>query len=232
MSHFLLFIPGARGASSKVLEDVGLADFAAGAEFASANAPRDLLPAGVASSGTICAWRKPGAVMPMGFVPAEQDWVPAAASDGLAAARYLVGLTKNAPPRPPELLRPYPYQGQDFPLGDGHQWLFPEYRELPRDILLNDDGTFKFEVQRQFHAFSLDCLRWSADLSRAHKDGETAEARFSYTRIFVFLVQALRLNYRMLPEVASHLRLFNTANVVAPLLQTVASIGPAKQVAR
>jgi hypothetical protein len=225
LSHFLIFIPGASGASPKLLEEAGLADFVEGAEFLSTGHVPEL-PGG-AANGVLCGWRKPGSEPRIWYLPNEQEWRPAIAVDGFAAARFHIGFWKDRPPLPSELGRRYRNPGTSFRLDDGQEWLFPEARELPRTIMLEDDGSWKFEVHRQFHDFWLVVQQWSKDLAAAEVQGDKAETKFAYTKIFEFLCRALRINYRMLPEVASHLRMFNTQNVVAPLLKVVASIGPA-----
>src|SRR4051812_19358849 len=109
--HFQLFIPNGEGQDPRQLEEVGLADFIAGAEFMpSAAGP-------VAGRGVIVAWRRPGHAM-IGYHPETQTWLPAVPRDGLAAGRFWVGLWNDAPLTPQDVARPYPQPGSRVELGD------------------------------------------------------------------------------------------------------------------
>lgn len=209
--HFLIFIPGAKGQSPKLLEEAGLADLVAGCEFLDSVGPEN-------SRGVLCAWRKPGAAVDFCFAPERQTWLPAVPTveHELPAKRYWVGLSNEKPPRPAELARSYQSVGRKVPLGDGQEWLFPEARELTRDLILKDDGNWEFEIQRQHHAFWVEAHEWLQRL--APQEGTST---FSYNALMGFLLRGLRLNYRILPEVASHLKLFNTENVRAPLFTVI-----------
>lgn len=208
MAHFLLFLPGARGQSPALLESVGLADFVAGAEFTEiGQGPTD-------QPGVLVAWRKPGGDSRFHFAADQQAWTPAAAggpaAPGLAAGRYWVGTWKDAPPTPVDLLRPYHHGGRSIELGDGNTWRFPEKADLPHDAIMADDGSYRFELQRKFHAFAIEAGDWLTLLGNE-------SATFDYGKLVAFLVLALSLNYRLTPEVVSGLRLFNTNNLREPL---------------
>lgn len=212
MAHFLIYLPGAQGAGPQLLETVGLADFIGGAEFLASEGPDR-------GMGSLVAWRKPGSDRRFCFAPDEQTWIPAASVQGceLGQARYWVGCWNDSPPSPTNLLRPYAHRGKKCTLGDGNAWEFPETRELPRDAILADDGTWKFELQRQYHDLHLESLEWLSRLASASSDGESARLVIGYGEIVEFLFRALRLNYRITREVASHLKLFSTANLKDPL---------------
>lgn len=203
MSHFLLYIPEASAASPKVFEEIGLGDFHQGAEGLHSPGPDG-------RHGMLCAWRRGNA--PMHFNASEQTWIPAVPNGDAAAGRYWVGIWNDSPPVPKDLVRPYPYRGRMTALGDGNSWLFPESRELPRDFILADDGTLKYELQRKFHAFHMECLDWLECI-----DSQREKFVAPFSELWPFLVRALALNYRMLPELASHLRLFTTYNIRGPL---------------
>lgn len=216
MSHFLIYLPGAQGQSPELLEAAGLADFVAGAEFLQSPGPDG-------GRGAICAWRKPGHDPRVNFAPSEQTWIRQAVERPL----YYAGIWNDKPPLPEELLRPYPYRGRQFALGDGQQWLLPFARELPRDLVLSDDGGWRFEVQRRFYAFWLECQNWIEDLVSSgdpNIDRDSFVAKVSYLRMVEFLIRALRINYRLLPEVASHLRLFDTLNSPRAVTAVIASL--------
>lgn len=204
--HYQIFLPRVRGCDPALLVNVGLADFVAGAELVDVPGGPDQTGPGV-----LVAWRKPGAVE-MGYRPDAQIWLPAVPRDDLAAGRYWVGFWPELP-RPNHLARPYPQPGKQVALGDGQEWLIPSAKELDADMILADDGTWRFEVQRRFHAFYLDYLKWMQFFGNAGPDEE-----FLFADAAEFILSGLRINYRLPPEAASHLRLFTKDNVLSSLL--------------
>jgi hypothetical protein len=206
--HFQLFIPGATGQDPRLLEEVGLADFVAGAEFM----PSAKGPAPEGRPGVLVAWRRPGSAM-IGYHPDKQTWFPAVARDGLEAGRFWVGLWNDSPVTPQDLARPYPQPGSRVQLGDGNEWLLPAAKELDATLKLADDGTWKFEVQRRFHAFYLEYLKWF------HFFGTCGEGdEYAFADAADFVMAGLRINYRLVPELASQLELFSKSTVNTGLL--------------
>lgn len=198
--HYLVFIPHAQHKTqAQALTDIGLADFVQGVESIPISpGPSDL-------AGLLCAWRKPGKNEPMHFRTEEQTWIPSVKFGEAEAGRYWVGVWNNSPVIPSDLQRPYSHTGQQVKLGDGNSWRFPIIDELPKDMILADDGTWKFQLQKDYHDLWLEAEDWAKRLiqSKTHNFGEIAE----------FCVRCLRQNYRLLPEVVSHLKLFNTQNL-------------------
>lgn len=205
--HFQIYIP--EPAQKDPLPAVGLADLVTGAS--SMRLQQGQGPDGKA--GLLLAWQTPQAPR-MGWFPGEQTWRPAVPSGDLPAARYWVGTWNASPPKPSDLARAYQYVGHLHQLGDGNQWRFPNSRELPRDMILADDGSWRFEVQRQYHAWWLRCNDYIARLA----EGESTRCTISYTDVLDLLVNALRLNYRLPIELVSDRKLFSTANVQRPVL--------------
>lgn len=205
MSHFMLFVPGATGQGPSVLEDVGLADFHGGASFLEIGNGPDK------GKGMLLAWKRPGVPQRQYFEPNEQTWVPANADGPLPAGRYWVGFWNDSPATPFDLSRPYLRRGRQHVLADGNSWLFAEPAELPADLIQADDGTWKYELQRKFHAWYMESVSWLARL-----DPTTGAFEASLTEMLPFMARALAINYRVTPEVISHLRLFNTENVAEP----------------
>ncbi|MDE2100762.1 MAG: hypothetical protein KGL39_26185 [Patescibacteria group bacterium] len=203
--HFQLYIPHPPGPSAGLLEQAGLADFVAGAESLDVEKGPD------GNRGVVFAWRRPGQAQ-MGYQPAKQTWLPAVPRDGLAAGRYWLGIWNDSAPTPADIARPYPRPGRSIELADGNPWLLPIAKELPADLILQDDGSWKFEIQRRFHAFYIEHLRW-AELFVNASEGTTYE----FAEAANFVLSALRINYRLVPELASHVRLLNTDNVTACL---------------
>jgi hypothetical protein len=206
--HFQIYIPNARGQDPQTLIDVGLADFYAGAEFVeTAAGPGDKGP------GVVVAWRKPGQAQ-MGYQPERQVWLPAAASgEDLAAGRYWIGFWTDSPPTPKDLARPYPQPGHRVALGDGSEWILPIAKAIDADMIRADDGTWRFDPQRRFHAFWMDYLKWFHFFGNWNE-----EAVIDYGEAADFVLAGLRVNYRLPDEVTNHLRLFTKENVLTSLL--------------
>lgn len=203
--HYQIFIPGGRGQNPQQLVDVGLADLVAGAEF------MDVAKGPDGKAGGVVAWRRPGQAQ-MGYQAGIQEWIPAAPREDLSLGRYWVGFWNDSPATSKELSRPYPQPGRRVALGDSQEWLIPAAKELDADMVLADDGTWKFEVQRRFHSFYLEYLRWFQFFATA-KDGDA----FDFAEAAEFVLLGLRTNYRLVPEAASHLRLFTKETVTQAL---------------
>lgn len=199
--HYQLWIPNARGQDPRMLEELGLADFIVGAEFM----PEAKGP--VEGPGVIIAWRRPGHAL-IGYQPDRQTWLPAVPREGLAGGRFWLGFWNDQPVTPQDLARAYPQPGHRVQLGDGREWLVPLAKELTADLKMQDDGTWRYEIQRRFHAFYLDYLRWITLFGEA-SEGTT----YDFGEAADFVLQGLRINYRLLPEAVSHLRLFDTDNL-------------------
>lgn len=240
--HFQLFIPNCRGQNPQMLIDVGLADFVAGAEYMDvgqfATGPAAHGTDGTDGTdkshlshmshpchGTLIAWRRPGQPQ-MGYQPDKQIWLPAVPrpAEDLAGGRYFIGFWNDAPVVPRDLARPYPQQGARVALGDGHEWLLPSAKELDADMVVADDGSWRFEVQRRFHAFNLEYLKWMHFFGTAGPDDE-----FLFADGAEFILQALRINYRITPEVVSAQRLFTKEIVLRAMLAVMGVTMPAAE---
>jgi len=218
--HYLIFLPNANDATAPAqLEAVGLSDHVAGAEFLVSDEGPD------SQAGVLCAWRKPGDGCDLCYAPDRQTWVPAVTDGDLASGRYWVGFSNDAPPTPSELQRPYPYRGVTKTLG-GQTWRIPEPKELPHDVIMSDDGSVRFELQRRFYDYGLQAADWSEKIAAVYD--EQNEQGLDYSEIWKFVVQALRLNYRITAEVVNHLRLFDQDNILRTLFAAVGII-PAQQ---
>lgn len=199
--HYLIWIPDGTGeptdTKEKVFGLVGLSDHVDNAE-----AMPSIGPTG--GQGVLFCWRKNGPCE-FKFDPANQDWIPASQQGDWAYGRYWVGIWKSSPPTPENLVRTYPYAGGTVSLGDETvtQWLVPAALELPQNLILMDDGSTRFEIQRRFHAFWMRAI----DIAKRLSDG------IPYSECRHFCVDALRINYRITPEVASSLRLFSNITV-------------------
>ena len=208
--HFQVFLPNAIGQNPQLLDAVGLADLAEGATFMPVKAGPNGGP------GMIVFWRRPGAHA-SGYIPDRQEWIPAVPSGGLPAARYWVGFWSDSLPLPSDLARARLFSGTAVELGDGNSWVLPVAAMLPRDAILDPEtGEVLFEIQERFMAFWKASEPWYARLM-GDADGTLTIDR----GWFDYVLQAARMNYRLIPEVASQLRLFSTANLYECLSVTV-----------
>ena len=120
-----------------------------------------------------------------------------------------MGWEKANPPTPFDFQKETIHLSHPVILEDGNEWQIPEARELPQTMILADDGTWKFEVQRKFHAFWNECEALS---DRIVADG--ADTSISFIDAAALAMRSLILNYRLTPELASQLELFDTQNVM------------------
>lgn len=193
--HFQIYIPGAKDLAPE-LATVGLGDFVQGAEVLRCEGGPD------AKGGAIFAWW--GGVnarnRQIGYRPSEQTWRKS--SDG-----YWVGSWNGAPSTPEELARPYQDPGKFLKLGDGNQWLIPQVERLDRNLVLADDGTWRYEAQRRHHKLWLDSVMW-AQRFLPTQDGKSS-VDLNMTELSDFVIGVLRMNYRVTREVVSDLGLFS-----------------------
>lgn len=198
--HFQIYIPDVQGCAPEHLAEVGLATLAAGANFLGCTQGPD------GRGGSVIFWKHTGPKT-LGYLPEAQDWLPAIADPGRPAGRYWIGFTKGADPTPEDLQRPYRHAGELLTLGDGRAWMVPQLHKLPHDMIRVDDGTWRFELQRQFHDLWLDARQVRPVLQRTE-----VWTKDLYASLAEFVMQVLQQNYRLTPEVINRLRLFSAGD--------------------
>ena len=205
--HFLIFVPRI-DAAQPTLDAAGLGDFAANSTpFALARGPGG-------GPGTLFGWTKPtDPCREFGFFPDRQTWSPSK-----PAGRYWVGLWNDSPPTPAELLRTSPFDGGAVRLGDGQSWRIPAAARLPKTCVLSDDGEPGFRIADQFQEFWRESETYFFQLVLADAGDEDIIIDANW---WSYLCRALRLNYRIVPEVVSELRLFSTDTMLEAVLATV-----------
>jgi hypothetical protein len=201
--HFQLFLPDRKGADPAHLDAVGLETLRDGAIFLQCHGPGG-------RPGLLIAWTPAGHAR-IGFRPDAQEWKPAVPRDGLGAARYWIGIDHSEPPSPSDLKRPYQSPGPRVRLGDDREWVLPRAQELPRDFVLADDGTSRFAVQRRYHDFYVESIRWR-DFFAAAQPGD----HYENVELCEFVLAGLSVNYRMTIELAHLLKLFVVAGPSHP----------------
>lgn len=197
--HFQLFLPDRKGADPAHLDAVGLETLRDGALMLQTQGPGG-------ADGMLLAWGS--AATRIGYRPESQTWQPAAADGAWPAERYWIGIETDQPPAPAELARPYQTPGCWVELGDGAKWLLPRPEELPRDLILADDGSPRFAVQRRYHAFWIETLRWRELLA--------TETQFDGLALARLVLQGLAVNYRITLELAMLRNLFVLAGPSHP----------------
>lgn len=209
----LIFLPQTLGVATKRLTEIGLDDLVAGAEF------MDVASGPDGDRGALVVWRTPSSAdKRFACVPDKQQWSPAFADGDLPAKRFWVGTWLDRPPRPADLRRSQLHRGSMIELGDGNLWEFPDASELTRDILFDPDGTMRLEIQPRLRPIWDEAVAWRDRLANAAGGSDGAKAKVSYSEVLTFLIKMLRMNYRVVPELVSQLRLFNTSNLSLPML--------------
>ena len=212
--RFQIFIPDANPPSDKpaqspdLLVAAGLADLAQGFDCVREHEV-DGRP------GRMYAWCSP---QQPHVLPGERfRWLPAVAWEELPAGRYYAGIPHDGRPRPTELARDWQFPGRAIELGDGNLWRIPEPERIPRQVQIADDGSLQYQRLRDFHGYTIDAefVRqvddWRDRFRAGMRECDHGEA-------LAFALRALRLNYRLTPEVANALGLFTTENLHLPIL--------------
>lgn len=203
--RFLIYIPQARGASA--LTHAGLAHLRPDAAEIEADPGPD------GNRGMVFSWPT-NDVPPMGYIPEQQEWIPAMSTDALPSHRYWVGFTKGCPPQPYELAWPRRFRGSYVTLGDGNNWSIPAAGLLPQAMNMNTDHRPVWSVRKEFQEYFDESAQWFPKLIEIAVNAEPGiEVEFDGT-VFDYLARGLGMNYRLTPEVVSHLALFGTDNLI------------------
>lgn len=205
--HHLIFIPQEHLSGTTTADQlaaVGLADHAAGALSVSCVGP-------TGSGGMLFGWVPNKLHCDEG----EQDWFPAVVDGDRPAGRYHVGTWKASPVTEADVRRPGTLWGDDVTLGNGESWHVASPAALPHDMMLADDGSIRMEPKRRYQDVCLEAYRWRR---RLNADERT---RVDYADLWRFALQCLGLNYRLPPELASHLRLIDTDNVKSVIAHAI-----------
>lgn len=197
--HYLVFLPDAGVREIETAAKVaGISDLIDGSQDVLANqrGPNDI-------NGLMVGWLSPQNPR-MNWDPS-QIWVPSILKDEHGKPRYYVGFWPQLPTQS-ELRRAYTQQGKWTKFGV-EKWLLPTPATVDARAVYADDGSMRWEVTRQFS--------WLCDEQKTLIDQYMHEFG---VRKMVFdvdpaaqidwLLKLLRINYRLLPEVAVHLDLW------------------------
>jgi hypothetical protein len=203
--HHLIFIPGDGICNPKKLSDIGLPEHAANASIAPTHyGPHRDFPQGALRRGVICSW---SISVPSAFDAKSQSWTESA--DG----KYWIGLIRGEPlSTPRELALDCQIEGALTTLGDGNRWILPSVETLNQRIMLAEHG--QIDLAR-YGMFVRDAARWFTAMLEWDFD---AEKNSIDADVVDFLIDALRLNYRLPPDLARRMNLFTAGNIANALV--------------
>ncbi len=204
MAHHLVFIENevAKGRPTEVvLKEVGLEDHVAGCTGLPVSDEDS--PSGKA--GILFAWTSKGD-NEISYKPASQEWMK-------SALGYWVGVWKDNMPTESQLRRAYMQKGQWLELRGG-KWKLPTPATIDKDMALNDDGTWKYVPIRELSWYSEECEKRYADFIFDEVDGiPMMKVNYNPLEVMDLFIRALRINYRITPEVVHLMRLVTARNI-------------------
>ena len=210
--RFLLYVPGpAKGKTPQdELTRVGLGEIAAQVDTGDTPTGPD------GKGGLLFGWLD-SIQNRFGFLPDQQTWIPSAASGDRATGAYWVGLWNEDAPTEEDLRRPDHRAGSWVTLGDGGKWLVPTLGTLDRHPRLQPDGSLQWCIDEAFNWLVTDLeKREATGVTRTTQNGQEVRS-FIYDdeKDFWFLCRLLQINYRLTPEVVSHLGLLTRVTIRA-----------------
>lgn len=204
MAHHLVFIENdvANGEPKDVvLKKLGLEDHIAGCDalpVSDEESPCD-------KAGILLAWRTPKDNQII-VKKAEQQWMK-------SALGYWVGVWKDNLPTESQLRRSYMQKGQWIEL-KGERWKLPTPATIEKDLALNDDGTWKYVPIRELSWYSEECEKRHADFKIEEAGGDMSiQVAYDPLEVINLIIRALRINYRITPEVVHMMRLITSRNL-------------------
>jgi len=204
MAHHLIFIGSSCTGDGEVLKRLGLEDHIAGMEASQLAGEQS--PDG--EPGNLYAWRAKGNEQ-MVVNKDKQTWVK-------SASGYWVGIWNESPPSETELRRPYMQNGVWLEFGEEKKgtWKLPTPATIDQKLALSDDGNWKYLPIRQLAWYSEEMSKRRAGCEIIG-DGDEAKINVSFDvyDATALIVRALRINYRITPEVCHLLDLFTERNI-------------------
>lgn len=197
--HFLTFIPGC---SPNQIEDrakaAGIIDLLGGHNAVVCNSGPDGLSGVMIAHMQVIGSRHD-------YAPNEQEWVKSVQKNE-GTPLYYVGFWTKDEPKENELRRHYTQAGPLVQLGNA-KWKLPTPDTVDARAVYADDGSMRWETIRQFS--------WMCDESKIIRD-EYMENFGLRDMVFRaepsvqinWLLKLLRVNYRLLPEVAVRMDLW------------------------
>lgn len=206
MAHYLLFFPNASGCSDKILIKAGLSELVREGEQGPEYMEVPNGPGG--KNGVLVTWRKPESDRnPRFLIHSEQEWVEAPSIGDLPAGRYWVGIDKENPPEPMDLVRDNPIGGLKVTLADGYSWTVPTISRFPNRYKLLDGGEISRVCKDEYAKFYELGMKVVAEIMKQFSDIEEVRDRIKGIEEYQIdvtakdglklIASALALNYRI-----------------------------------
>jgi len=212
VAHHLIFIEQSISAGrpiAEVFKEVGLEDHVGGVTPMPLNAEDS--PSG--EPGILCGWLyKVGSQLIVN--KEKQTWKK-------SHMGYWVGVWKDDLPTESDLRRPYMQPGIWIPgIAGDKTWKMPTPQSLNPRMALDDDGTWKYVPMREFSWYTEEIQKRRAEMELVEENG-TSFFRYNInpTSDIVLLIRALRINYRITPEVCDIAEMFTRDAVNAAYAQ-------------
>lgn len=199
--RYLIWIPKSEVKDhSALLESVGLEDHAKGFDALPSAGPGE-------TRGVMFGWLDHTQTR-LTYEPEKQTWIPSLSDGERPAGAYWVGIWNDSKPTEADLRRPESRKGAWIEAADGSRWQFPNPATLER-FPDTKDGKLVWIVDEQFSWFVNEIEKRKAMLTTDTTSPGRAFVSWNLQDDFSFIVRALRLNYRIVPEVVVHLRLIS-----------------------
>jgi hypothetical protein len=223
--HYQIYLPGVRGEGSEAMRAAGLGGIVADANWV------DVLNGGPdGGAGALASW----GAGDVAYLPTAYRWLPAFAREGLAARRYWVGIRIDSPPRPSELEYKTSLPGYPLELEDGQTWRLACAGMLPQVWRPDpEDGRPKLAIKQKYREFFDRSCSWFRQLRSLDAGALIAAIDASW---WDFIVEALAINYRIVPELVLDLGMISTQNAIpclgaildGPLIREVETLSQKK----
>lgn len=193
-----LFIPNAEtNDAPKELAALGLADLAPGVAGFVMNGPGE-------QHGLMCVWTLPKLPHDLKQVH-ELRWIPSIEMPGRPAGAYHVGLPEVLLPK--TLARDFQFPGLVVEI-KGNKWNIPVPRMMPTMLLFGAGGELVAEQSKELNGLLLD-MQFSEQCGTYLELLKSDNPVVDLVELRDFVLRALSVNYRMLPEVANHFQLID-----------------------
>ena len=220
MSEFLVFIPKAPAVNAAMLGQLGLTALLPAGYQQAGPVSGPLTPASVKggpgeSTGVLLSAKAAG----MRYLPNQQSWFPHKifGDAGQEQIDYWLGLAKDDPPTPAELVRERIVTGKVLKLADGAEWICPTavlydgMPKLPVRLGLDADGDDTGEVVAEYDAlWQLACEVRETAIAEL-RDQETAA--MTGDRAMEAAAECLAANYRLNLHAVKAMGLLSTENL-------------------
>ncbi len=212
MAHPQIIIPGAENLDPRALVQAGLEDWIGQQECA-------MIPGGPdGGPGLLASWRPGHPQQRIGYYPDEQEWLPATCESGTKPA-YWIGFWKDSPPTPEQLGKDTRQAGYLVELRDGNNWSVPAAHDLPRDVRFHAAGRITEVVKPEHAEFWEESQHWVQHFLLMD---ESVIAGYQIEpRMAMHVYRALRINYRVTPEVLNYLTLLDGPAVITCCRATI-----------